>query len=121
MAESSIFTSWGIPVPGRETKGLELFQEVVGFWIKQKAAGVIEDFRVGLATQGNYDALSGYLVVEGSKKAISEALESAEFRSQITRALHIVQNLSTVRCDTGTAIPGRIEEIVTARKQLGII
>ncbi len=121
MAESSIFFSWGLPVAGRETKGLEVFQEALGFWANQKAGGAIEDFKVGIAAQGNYALLSGYLIVEGSKKNIAAALDSREMYSLLDRAAHIVQNLTIVRCDTGSTIPLRIEQIVSARKQLGIV
>ena len=120
MAESSIFFSWGIPVPGRESKGLEVFQEALAFWGTQKAAGGIEDYKVGIAAQGSYAIFSGYLIVEGSRKNIAAALDSKEVHSLLDRAAHIVQNLTVVRCDTGSAIPQRIEQIVFARNQLGI-
>jgi hypothetical protein len=120
MAESSSFCSWGTPITGRETKGLEVFQEALGFFARLKGAGTIEDFRVGLTNQGNSEQLSGYLIVEGSKAAMAALAENREYLNLVDRAVHVVHSFMIVGCDTGTAISARIERILAARKQLGI-
>jgi hypothetical protein len=120
MADSSIFFTWGAPVLGRENQGLEVFQEALNFWEKKKGEGVIEDYKVGVTENGDFGRTAGYMVVEGEQKKITELMHSQEHRRLVMRAMHIVENMTMCQCATGTAIPGRMEQLVNVRKELGI-
>lgn len=48
MAEAGLFVGWGAPVRGRETKGLEIFNESVAYWGRLQQEGRIESFEVVL-------------------------------------------------------------------------
>ena len=46
MATAGLFIGWSDPVPGRETKVLEIFNESIAFYTRMQEEGVIEDFEL---------------------------------------------------------------------------
>ncbi|MCC6528187.1 MAG: hypothetical protein IT373_36405 [Polyangiaceae bacterium] len=119
MAQASILTTWGTVHVGRESMGLRVFQEVLTYYESAKAAGKLEDFKVGLCEAGDVGALSGYMVAEGSTAQVQAMFADEAFKRLVAKATHVV-SFSMVSCSTGTAIPASIERLLGVRKELGI-
>jgi len=120
MADASLHLTWGTPVVGRETQGLMVFQEALAFWGKHKEAGNIESLRVGLAREGAFTQVSGYMLVEGSAAKLSTITDSDDYKRLIVKAMHIVENIHITACEADTAVPLAVERLISVRKTLGI-
>jgi hypothetical protein len=120
MAEASLLITWGNNVAGRETMGLGVFQQALGYAEKQKQGKKLEDYRVGIANTGAIQTTSGYLIYEGTEAQIGAVLDDQEFKTIVLKAFHVVTNINIARCGTGTAIPSRIEQLLAVRAELGI-
>lgn len=119
MATSSILSSWGLAIPGRETKGLEVFMGAIQWYTQLQEKGEIERFSVHLHETGNATESGGSLLVEGSDEQIDKLTKSADYRALIMRAQHIVGNFTVTRAVTGDTIMSRIEELNKVRAELG--
>ena len=91
MADRVLFISWGRPVPGREERGLEVFNEAVGICGRMQQDGRIEKFDVVLF-QPNGD-MNGYIQLHGSAEQIAAVHEDEEFQRNTIDANLIVENL----------------------------
>ena len=119
MATSSVIFSWGNAIPGRETKGLEVFMSAVQFYTQKAAKKEIESFAVHMAETGNFDTLGGTMIIEGSDEQITTITASADYRQLVVKATHIVSNFTVSRAVTGNAVMQRIEELNKVRAELG--
>ena len=113
MANRMVFISWGEGVPGREERGLEVFNEAVGLYGKMQQDGRIESFDVKLL--GANGDLAGYMELYGSAEQLSAVRESEEFRRVLINASLIVQNL---RVATGACNEGVAEEMTMYQEAL---
>jgi hypothetical protein len=75
MANRVLFIGWGTPVPGREERSLEVFDEAVGILTRMEQAGRITGFDVVLLDPNL--GLDGYMQVAGTPEQI-EALRRDE-------------------------------------------
>ena len=91
MADRVLFISWGTPVPGREERGLEVFNDAMGICGRMQQDGRIEKFDVVLF-QPNGD-LNGYIVLHGSAEQIAAVHEDEEFQRNTVDASLVVENL----------------------------
>ncbi len=64
MADRMLFIGWGTPVRGREERGLEVFNEAIGFYGRMQQEGRIERFDVVLLDPNA--ELNGYIELYGS-------------------------------------------------------
>jgi hypothetical protein len=112
---------WGAPVTGREQIGLGVFMNALEYYGKLKVERAIEDYRVYLTTNGNLHEQQGSLVVEGSAAQIGSLLVREDYLMMLTKAAHVVHNLTVMEADSGDAIPRRVERLQMARKELGIL
>ena len=103
MAEAGIFIGWGANFPGRETRGLEVFNEAIEYWGKLQADGRIESFEVALLTPHGGD-LDGFALLRGSRDQVSSLQMDEEFERMNTRASLIVQNLGIVPAVLGEGL-----------------
>ena len=71
MADRVLFISWGENVAGREERGLEVFNEAVGFYGRMQQEGRIEGFDVVLL-EPNGD-IDGYIELTGSAEQLRRA------------------------------------------------
>jgi len=94
MADRVLFISWGTPVPGREERGLEVFNEAIGICGKMQQEGRIEKFDVVLF-QPNGD-LNGYIEMHGSAEQIAAVHEDEEFQRNTVDASLVVDKLRHV-------------------------
>jgi hypothetical protein len=103
MAEAGLFTGWGPPVRGRETRGLDVFNEALSFYGKQQESGAIESFEVVLLAPHGGD-LAGFILVRGSEEQIAALRASDDFQRLNTRAGLIVERFGVVDAVVDEAI-----------------
>ena len=120
MANASLLTTWGNPIPGRENQGLELFMSIVQKYTGLQAEGKIASHSAHIATGGNTNDFGGAMIVEGEITQLRDLIDSDWYRDTFIKARHLVDNINEVHCLTGDAIQGNIERVVKARKELGI-
>jgi hypothetical protein len=89
--DAALVTTWGVGIPGREGKGLEVFMDAVTFWGKQAADGRCSPPEVMFAEDGS----NGMLIVRGRSDALREIIESEEGEKLIAKAQMIVQDLKS--------------------------
>src|SRR5215216_5481998 len=92
MADRMICITWGAPVPGREERGLEVFNEAVGLYGRKQQEGKIEGFDVALMVPNA--KLDGYIAVRGSTDQIALLQEDEEFQRNMVDASLIVEDLA---------------------------
>jgi hypothetical protein len=107
MADRVIFISWGENVAGREERGLEVFNEAVGFYGRMQQEGRIESFDVVLLTPSS--GIEGYMELHGSAQQLNDLREDAEYLRLLMAAGTIVHDLSVVEGYTGTGVARMME------------
>ena len=103
MAEAGIFIGWGASTPGREAKGLEVFNESVAYWGKLQEDGKIESFEVVLLTPHGGD-LEGFALLRGSRDQVGTLIVDEEFERTTARATLIVQHVGVVPAVLGEGL-----------------
>ncbi len=103
MAEAGIFIGWGASTPGREAKGLEVFNESVAYWGKLQEDGKIESFEVVLLTPHGGD-LEGFALLRGSRDQVGTLIVDEEFERTTARATLIVQHVGIVPAVLGEGL-----------------
>lgn len=78
MADRMLFIGWDAPLPGREERALEVFNEALGILGRMQQDGRIEKFNVALL--GPNAGLGGYIQVEGTTAQIAAMRDDEEFR-----------------------------------------
>jgi hypothetical protein len=102
MADRMLFISWGAPVPGREERGLEVFNEAVGMYGRMQQDGRIESFDVCLL--GPNAKIDGYIAVHGSADQLNAIREDDEYLRNMMDAGLIVADLAVVEGYTGEGV-----------------
>jgi hypothetical protein len=106
MADRVLLISWGRPVPGREERGLEVFNEAIGICGRMQQEGRIEKFDVVLL-RPNGD-LNGYIEIHGSADQIAAVREDEEFQRNTVDANLVVDGLRHVDGITGEEVARQI-------------
>jgi hypothetical protein len=102
MADSVLFISWGESIPGREERGLEVFNEAIGLYGRMQQDGRIESFDVVLlAPNGD---LGGYFQLHGSAEQLVAVRQDDDFRRVMTDAQLIVKQMRVIEGSTGEGI-----------------
>jgi hypothetical protein len=103
MADRVLFVSWGRPVQGREERGLEVFNEALGFYGKWQQEGRIESFDVVLLSPNR--GMNGYIEIRGSVDQLNDIREDDDYRRVLTDAMLTAHDLSVVEgsCNEGIA------------------
>jgi hypothetical protein len=107
MADRLLFIGWGESVRGREERGLEVFNESVGFYGRCQQEGRIEEFKVVLLTPHG-GGLQGYMELHGTAEQISALREDEEFQRIMVDASLIVDELGLVEGYTNEGIARQI-------------
>ena len=107
MADRVLFISWGANVAGREERGLEVFNEVMGLYGRMQQEGRIENFDVALLNPST--GLDGYIALHGSADQLAQIREDEEFRRTLFDAAMVVQDLKLADGYTGAGIAREIE------------
>ncbi len=111
MADRILFIGWGAPVRGREERGLEVFDEAVGFYGRCQQDGRIEAFDV-ILLEAHGGGLNGYIELHGSTDQLATLRHDDEFRRIIVDASLIVDELGVVE---GFANEGVAQEMAIYR------
>ena len=106
MADRVLFISWGASVPGREERGLEVFNDAIGICGRMQQEGRIEKFDVVLL-QPNGD-INGYIELHGSAEQIAAVHEDEEFQRNTADASLIVDKLRHVDGATNDEVARQI-------------
>jgi hypothetical protein len=115
MAEMGVFIGWGDPIPGREAKSLEVFEEALAYWGRLQEEGQIESFEVVILYPHGGD-LGGFAVLRGSGESLDQMRASDEFNRLIARAGLVVQGLGVVSAALGDSLGPQIQLF---REQIG--
>jgi len=107
MADRIVFIGWGVGVRGREERGLEVFNESIGLYGRMQQEGRIEKFNVVLLDAN--PGLQGYVELHGSAEQLNAVRSSQEFRSLLTDASLIVDDVRVVDGFVNDGIAGEIE------------
>jgi hypothetical protein len=108
MAEMGVFIGWGDPIPGREAKSLEVFEEALAYWGRLQEEGQIESFEVVILYPHGGD-LGGFAVLRGSGESLDQMRASDEFNRLIARAGLVVQGLGVVSAALGDSLGPQIQ------------
>ncbi|HXD67818.1 MAG TPA: hypothetical protein VNV17_24545 [Solirubrobacteraceae bacterium] len=103
MADRLLLLSWGASVRGREERGLEVFNEALGYYGRLQQDGRLESFDVVLlAPNGGFD---GYMELRGTAAQLAAVREDAVFRRLLVDAAMIVDDLRLTDgyCNEGIA------------------
>ncbi|HEY7631779.1 MAG TPA: hypothetical protein VH817_13805 [Thermoleophilaceae bacterium] len=114
MADRVLHISWGSPIPGREERGLEVFNEAMGFYGRLQQEGRIESFDVALF--GANSDLNGYIVLHGSHEQLDAAQEDEEFQRVTVDASLVVADLRIAEALTNEGVAeamGRYQEAIS--------
>ena len=102
MADRMLFVGWGASVPGREERGLEVFNEAIGLYGRLQQDGRIEKFDVVLLDPN--PGLSGYIELHGTAEQLNAVRQNEEFRRTIADASLIVEDMRLVEGFTNDGI-----------------
>src|SRR3954467_2336037 len=92
MADRVLLISWKQPVPGREERGLEVFNEALGLYGRKQQEGKIEGFDVALMVPNG--VLDGYITVHGTGDQIAVLQEDEEYQRNMMNASLVVEDLT---------------------------
>src|SRR5439155_8863001 len=84
MADRMLHISWGAPIPGREERGLEVFNEAVALNGQMQQDGRIESFDIVLLGASN--GPNGYIELFGSADQLAAVQEADDFRRMLIDA-----------------------------------
>ncbi len=115
MAEMGVFIGWGDPIPGREAKGLEVFEESVAYWGRLQEEGQIESFEVVILYPHGGD-LGGFALLRGSGESLDKIRASDEFNRLTARAGLVVGGLGVVSAALGDSLGPQMQLF---REQIG--
>ena len=103
MADRLLLLTWGTSVRGREQRGLEVFNEALGYYGRLQQEGRIESFDVALLSPNGSQA--GYMELRGTAAQLAAVREDEAFRRLLVDAAMIVDDLRVVDgfCNEGIA------------------
>jgi hypothetical protein len=102
MADRVMFISWTATVPGREERGLEVFNEALGLYGRLQQEGKIESFDVALMDPNG--TLDGYIQVRGSAEQLAAVRASDDYRRNMVDAGLITVNLAVTEGSVGEGV-----------------
>src|SRR5918999_678680 len=78
MADRILFIGWGANVRGREVRGLDVFEEAVGFYGRCQQEGRIESFDA-ILLDPHGGGLGGYMQLHGSADQLNALRQDERF------------------------------------------
>ena len=91
MADRVVVISWGSPRPGREERGLEVFNEALGMYGQFQQDGRIESFDVVLLSPNA--SMNGYICLKGSADQLNAMKEDDDYRRVLTNAALVCEGV----------------------------
>jgi len=102
MADRMLLITWGTPVRGLEERGLEVFNDALGFMGRMQQEGRIEGFDVALLEPNS--EMGGYIAVQGTAEQIASMRADDEFRRNQVDASLVVDNLCHIEGFTNEGV-----------------
>jgi hypothetical protein len=102
MADRVLFIGWQEPVRGSEERAVEVFNEALGILGRKQQEGSIEGFDVVLLAPN--EALSGCIMVQGSREQITALREDGEFQRNTVDATLCVDGITHIEGYTGDGV-----------------
>ncbi len=107
MGKPALFISWGAAVRGREMKGLEVFDESLGYWRQLKQEGRIEDFQIVLLGPHASD-LEGFALLHGTPAQLNDLDGDEEFlRLTVMQGL-VSESFRVLRASIGEGLDEQV-------------
>jgi hypothetical protein len=107
MADRMLMISWGQSVRGREERGLEVFNEAIGYYGKCQQEGRIESFDVVLLAPNA--GMNGYMDIRGSLDQLVALREDDEFQRILTDATLCTDDIRVVEGSVNEGIARMVE------------
>jgi hypothetical protein len=108
MADAGLFVGFGTEVRGREKEGVDLFNEILGYYTRLQEEGTIESFEpVFLEPHGG--DLSGFILIRGEAEKLAALRVSDEFTQFSLRAALIVDGFGVVGADLAERLERQME------------
>jgi hypothetical protein len=108
MADRILFIGWGAPVRGREERGLDVFNEAVGFYGRCQQEGRIERLEVRLL-EPHGGGLAGYMELHGTSEQLATLRDDEDYRRLLHDASLIVEDIGVVEGFAGAGIAREME------------
>ena len=102
MADRVLFIGWTMPIPGREERAVEVFNEAMGLYGRLQQEGRIESFDATLLEPN--DGLDGYIQLHGSPEQINALKLDEDFRRSLADAMLAVDGIRTIEGFTNAAV-----------------
>ncbi len=108
MADAGLFIGFGLPVRGRESQAVDLFNEALAWYGRLQEEGEIESFEpVFLEPHGG--DLGGFILIRGDAEKLAALRVSEEFTQFSIRTDLIVENFGVVGADLGERLQKQVE------------
>jgi hypothetical protein len=107
MADRVLLISWKRPVPGREERSLEVFNEALGLYGRKQQEGKIEGFDVSMLRPNGL--MDGYIAVRGSADQLALLQEDEEYMRNMVDATLIVEDLAVCDGFTNEAVARQMQ------------
>ena len=105
-ADRMLFTTWGSPIPGREERGLEVFNEAIGMYGRLQQEGRIDSFEVTLLDASG--DIAGFIVARGSREQVAALREDEEWLRNTIDASLVVESLRVQEGFTGAEVARQV-------------
>jgi hypothetical protein len=107
MADRVLFMGWNQPIPGREERALEVFNDAMGILGRMQQEGRIEKFDVVLL--GPNGSLDGYIELHGTAEQIDAARQDADFMRNTLDAQLCVDGIRHIEGYTNEGVARMME------------
>ena len=107
MADRVVVISWGSPRPGREERGLDVFNEALGFYGRCQQEGRLESFDVVLLTPNA--TMNGCITVKGTVEQLNALKEDDDYRRILTDAALVCENVCATDGATNEGVAQMIQ------------
>ena len=91
MADRVLMITWGQSIPGREQRGLEVFNEALGYYGELRSAGRLERMDVCLNAPNGF--MDGFIMLQGSAEQLTALREEARHQQLTVEAGLVVEDL----------------------------
>ena len=117
MADAGIFIAWSKPVPGREVRAAELFEESVERWQRLEGAGEIESFEV-VSLEPHAGRLNDFMLLRGDRDQLARLRISDDFVEMGDRANMVLWDFRIVGARVGAAGSNKVKAFELAAQKL---
>jgi hypothetical protein len=107
MEQTGLFIGWGAAARDREMKGLEVFEESLGYWRQLKQEGRIEDFQVVLLYPHASD-LEGFALLHATVEQLNELDADEEFLRLTMMQELVSESFRVVRANLGEGLDEQV-------------